>query len=127
MIVFDASVLIAHLGATDAFHDRAVDLLVEAAEESFAASPLTLAEVFVGPARAGKLGAAQAAIADLDVTTIPFGADAPQRLAALRSSTGLRLPDCCVLLAAQTAGAEIATFDDRLSSAAGDFGLTARR
>lgn len=118
MIVLDASVLIAHLGATDALHDRAVELLVDAADDELGASPLTLAEVYVGPARAGKLARAQRAIHDLGVTAVSLGDDAPERLATLRSTTGLRLPDCCVLYAVEAAAAEIATFDDRLKSAA---------
>lgn len=125
MIVLDASVLIAHLGATDALHDRAVELLVNAADEDLGASPLTLAEVYVGPARAGKLARAQKAIRDLDVAVVPLDDGAPERLATLRS-TGLRLPDCCVLYAAESAIAEIATFDDRLGSAAKGLGLTVR-
>jgi predicted nucleic acid-binding protein len=126
VIILDASVLIAHLGANDALHDRAVELLVNVADEELGLSPLTLAEVYVGPARAGKLTHAQQAIRDLDVTVVSLGHDAPERLANLRSSTGLRLPDCCVLYAAQVVAAELATFDDRLGSAAKTIGLTVR-
>ena len=50
-------------------------------------------------------------------------ADAPLRLAALRSRTSLTLPDCCALLAAQQAGAGVATFEDRLAEAASALGL----
>jgi len=126
VIVLDASVLIAHLGGTDVLHDRAIELLAEAADEYLGASPLTLAEVFVGPAWAGKLQVARAAIRELEVATFPLNDDAPERLARLRSATGLRLPDCCVLLAAETDQAEIATFDDRLASSARGLGLTVR-
>lgn len=48
-----------------AHHERATRLLVDAAEESLGASPMTLAEVLVGPARAGKLDAARTAIREL--------------------------------------------------------------
>jgi predicted nucleic acid-binding protein len=126
VIVLDASVLIAHLGATDGLHDRAAELLVDAADEVLGASPLTLAEIYVGPARAGKLSRAKKAIRDLGVAGVPLGNDAPERLATLRSTTGLRLSDCCVLYAAEAAGAEVATFDDRLSAAASKLGLTLR-
>jgi predicted nucleic acid-binding protein len=124
VIVLDANVLIAHLGATDALHDRAAELLVNAAVEDLGASPLTLAEVYAGPARAGRLARAQKAVRDLDIAVVPLDDDAPERLATLRSTTGLRLPDCCVLYAAESAIAEIATFDDRLGSAAKGLGLT---
>jgi predicted nucleic acid-binding protein len=126
VIILDASVLIAHFESADAHHERATQLLVDAADESLGASPLTLAEVLVGPARTGKLDAAQVAIRDLDIASIALTDDAPARLATLRASTRLRLPDCCVLLAAETAGAQVATFDDRLASSAADLGLTVR-
>lgn len=124
MIVLDASVLIAHLEVTDAHHQRATEVLLATAGEALGASPITLAEVFVGPARAGQLDRAAAAIEDLQVEAVPLGVDAPARLAALRAETGLRMPDCCVLYAAQTANAALATFDDRLAAAATHHNLT---
>jgi predicted nucleic acid-binding protein len=126
VIVLDASVLIAHLGATDVLHDRAIELLIETADEILGANPLTLAEVFVGPAAAGKLETAQSAIRELEVDTIALGDDAAGRLASLRAATRLRLPDCCVLLAAETVGAEIASFDERLLASARDLGMVVR-
>jgi predicted nucleic acid-binding protein len=124
VIVLDASVLIAHLEVTDAHHQRATEVLLATAGEALGASPITLAEVFVGPARAGQLDRAAAAIEDLQVEAVPLGVDAPARLAALRAETGLRMPDCCVLYAAQTANAALATFDDRLAAAATHHNLT---
>ncbi len=55
MIVLDASVLIAHFDADDAHHRRATGLLVSLVDEEFGASPISLAEVLVGPVRAGQL------------------------------------------------------------------------
>jgi predicted nucleic acid-binding protein len=119
VIVVDASVLIAHLDENDALHDRAVDALLAAAEHPLACSPITLAEVLVGPARSGRLREARSAVADLGVAEIPLGDDAAARLAGLRAETTLKLPDCCVLLAVGDAQAEaILTFDDRLARAA---------
>ena len=127
MIVADASVLIAHLDERDAQHELAVERLLEAAERRLAASPVTIAEVLVGPARAGRLEAARAALRDLGLDEVPFGADAAVRLAALRAETNLRLPDCCVLLAAQDVPAgSILTFDERLGVEARGLGLTVR-
>lgn len=123
MIVVDAGVLIAHLDASDAHHERATELLLAAVDEQLAASPLTLAEVLVGPARAGRMTAAQAAIDDLQIQAVPFDNDAPGRLATLRAQTKLRLPDCCVLLAADITRAAVATFDLRLADAATQLGL----
>lgn len=126
MIVLDASVLIAHLDATDVLHERAGTLLHHAADEALAASPITLAEVLVGPARAGKVDLGTALLHDLDVTSVPLVDDAPARLAVLRAGTGLKLPDCCVLLAAEQTHGEVATFDDRLATAAHERGLATR-
>jgi len=125
VIILDASVLIAHLDEADAHHQRATELLINTADETLGASPLTIAEVLVGPARAGTLGAARAALAALAVTTVPLGDEVPTRLAVLRADTQLRLPDCCVLLAAETTQAGIATFDDKLARAAMQLGLFA--
>jgi predicted nucleic acid-binding protein len=124
VIVLDASVLIAHLESTDLHHLRATKLLLRFADEQLAASPLTLAEVLVGPARLNQLDRAQLALRDLDIDSVPLGDDGPVRLANLRATTRLRLPDCCVMLAATTSLAAVATFDDKLAEAARSLGLT---
>ena len=127
MIAIDASVVVAHLDERDARHELAVERLLEAAEQRLAASPITIAEVLVGPARAGRLEAARAALRDLGLHEVPLAADAPVRLAALRADTNLKLPDCCVLLAAQDGPAgSILTFDERLGVEARGLGLTVR-
>ena len=118
MIVLDASVLIAHLDSADAHHDRAFALLLAAADDTFAASVLTVAEVLVGPARAGAVERATAALRRLGVVALPLDAAASAALATLRAATGLKLPDCCVLLAAEPHDAALATFDDRLAAEA---------
>lgn len=126
MIVVDASVLIAHLDERDALHARAGDALLAAADRRLGCSPITLAEVLVGPARRDRLDAARAAVAELDVEEIPLGDDAPVRLAALRAGSALKMPDCCVLLAAQDSGAEaVLTFDDALAREVERLGLLA--
>jgi predicted nucleic acid-binding protein len=125
VIVLDASVLIAHLDATDSHHDRACELLLLAADqdEPLGASPITLAEVLVGPARANRLDQATAALDQLGVDAVVLPPDAPLRLATLRAGIALKMPDCCVLLAANQSGGAVATFDDRLADAAGSHGL----
>lgn len=114
LIILDASVLIAYLDSDDAQHQLAEELLAREIDDDFAADPLTLAEVLVIPARDGRLGQVQAALHDLDVQELPFAADGAVKLALLRADTGLKMPDCCVLLAAETAVARVASFDDRL-------------
>ncbi len=127
MIVLDARVLIAYLDAEDAHHGAAESLLAREIDDEFAVSPLTLAEVLVGPARASRLDAALGALQALEVREVPFPPNTAVRLARLRVETGLRMPDCCVLLAGQDAAARIAAFDDRLVRAAEDVGLMALR
>ena len=103
----------------DALHARAEEALLDAAGQPLACSPITLAEVLVGPARREQLDVARAAIDELEVEVIPFEEDAPVQLARLRAIAGLKLPDCCVLLAATTTAAErILTSDDALERAA---------
>lgn len=123
MIVLDASVLIAHLDATDSHHERADRLLAASGNEELAASVVTMAEVLVGPSRTGTVDRALAALAQLAVTPVPIERATPVRLALLRAETGLKLPDCCVLLAAEESGAAVATFDDRLAGAARSRGI----
>ena len=125
MIVVDASVLIAHLDESDALHDQAEQALLRTADQRLGCSTVTLAEVLVGPARRARLDAARAALDELDVAQIPLADDAPVRLATLRAETALKLPDCCVLLAAQDARAEaVLTFDEILAREAKRLGLS---
>lgn len=100
-------------------------VLAREIDEDFAASSLTLAEVLVGPVRAGRLDDALSALRDLEIEERQFPADAAVRLAQLHAGSGLRMPDCCVLMAAQEAGARVATFDRRLARAVQDIGLVA--
>ena len=124
MIVLDASVLIAYLDSDDNHHVAAEALLVGAIDDDLGANPLTLAEVLVVPARDGRLESAQTVLRELEVDELPFPRDTAVRLAQLRASTGLKMPDCCVLLAAEDAGAAVASFDDRLAHTAEDHNLT---
>ncbi|HEV7493207.1 PIN domain-containing protein [Baekduia sp.] len=123
MIVLDASVLIAHFDQHDALHSRATEHLLDVADQQLGASSITLAEILVGPTRTDHLSAAQAALRALDVAELPLPPNAATRLAALRVETALKLPDCCVLLAAQDAHGTVLTFDDRLGREAARLGL----
>jgi predicted nucleic acid-binding protein len=122
VIVLDASVLVAQLDHNDAHHAQAQELLLHGAEQDLAASPVTLAEVLVAPARAGQIERAAAALDELGVRAVPLDVDAHVRLATLRARTGLKLPDCCVLLATEQVHGALATFDDRLAAVGRDHG-----
>lgn len=119
MIVLDASVLIAHFDARDLHHARAEALLEESGAEALGASAITLAETLVAPARVGRLEEAMTALDRLGVTELHLGADAARRLAELRADTARKLPDCCVLAAAEEFDGTVASFDVELIKAAG--------
>lgn len=117
MILLDASALIAYLDASDAHHSRAVDLLLEHSDQTFAASALTLAEVLVGPVRANRVRAVRTVLDELEVQPLPLAAGAALPLAEARVASGLPMPDCCVLVTALQEHAAVVTFDRRLASA----------
>ena len=123
MIILDASVLIGQLDGHDPHHKRARALLERSGTEPLGASAITLAETLVGPARAGRLEEANAALAQLGVRELALGEGAPARLAQLRADTGLKLPDCCVLAATQRFQGAVTSFDAELLGAAGGLDL----
>jgi hypothetical protein len=59
-----------------------------------------------------------AALHALGIQELPFPADTALRLAKLRAATGLKMPDCCVILAAEDEAATVASFDERLAQTA---------
>lgn len=122
LTVLDATILVAHFDDTDEHAPAARQILVDA--DRLAVSTLTLAEVVVGAAVAGRLQEQLDALAELEVVEVPIEAGAVGALARLRADTGLKMPDCCVLHAADVAGAEaIATRDDKLRRAAAGRGF----
>lgn len=123
MVVLDASVLIGHLDNDDLHHARAVSLLEATAGQMLGASAITLAETLVAPTRAGRLADAQAALGRLGVQELALGNDAAWRLARLRADLGVKLPDCCVLMAAQERASAVASFDTGVIKAARRLGL----
>lgn len=126
MIVLDATVVIAHLDSSDLHHAQASAVLESVVDEDLRISPITLAECYTGPARKGLLERARSDIRRLEISIVPLDDSAPERLATLRAHTRLRMPDCCVLLAAHSVSAEVATFDTRLANAATSLGLSVR-
>lgn len=126
IVVLDASVLIAFFDGEDAHHTDAHALLAGLAGEDLAISSMTLAELLVGPARQGQdaLASTLDALTRLAIREVQLPEDVAVRLAGLRASTGLKMPDCCVVLAAETVRADsVATFDERLARAARPHGF----
>jgi predicted nucleic acid-binding protein len=64
-----------------------------------------------------------AALAGLGIEEDPLPSNAARVLARLRVDTGLKLPDCCVLLTAMDRQATLASFDQRLLAAAAQRGI----
>jgi len=120
----DASVLIALMNAGDAHHRDAVTLVRRAAiAGALIAHPITIAESAVGAAEHGRLQQVRDAFAGLGLAMAPGDPDQAWRLADLRASTRLPLPDCCVLDAALESRGALATFDIRLAAAAHEHGV----
>nr|WP_281497072.1 PIN domain-containing protein [Ornithinimicrobium sp. F0845] len=123
----DASVLIAWLDPQDGHHHSVLSDLHEAAREQWAISALTLAEVMTRAAADEELLAAVGeAVADLELVVVPLGDEDAEALARLRAASGLRMPDCCVLLVASTLGGRVLSTDTQLVRRAGELGLDAR-
>jgi predicted nucleic acid-binding protein len=81
-------------------------------------SPINLAEILVRAAQRGREMELMADVDAIGVRVVPLPDDAPLRLARLRASTGIKMPDCCALLTAEQTGSRLASFDDKLRTAA---------
>lgn len=123
-IALDASVLIAAMNPGDSHHRRALTLLRKGAiAGGLIAHTITIAESAAGAAAHGSLDVLRAAYTALGIGSADSDPDEPWRLAQLRASTRLPLPDCCVIDLAQQADADLATFDKRLALAASGQGV----
>lgn len=122
--VLDACVLIAHFDPDDAHHVAATAAILAGAGEAVLAHPLTLAETLVAAVAAGVGDEMAERIRAMGVESVAVDGEAPLRLARLRATTRLRMPDCCVLDAAGQADAAVVTFDHQLAAAARVLGLS---
>lgn len=123
MIAVDASVLIAHLSARDSHHEGATGIIRDSSPGSMLVHSLTLAEVLVGAVRVGRGAALRDDISAAGIEVAPHDLDESLRLAELRATSGLRLPDCCVLDVALHHHGSVASFDDALAKAARQCGV----
>jgi len=125
LLVLDASVLIAAMSVGDAHHAEARGILREGARtQGLIAHTMTLAESAVGAVRTGREREIDIAFRVLGIRVSPSSDGESMRLARLRARTRLPLLDCCVLDAAIEAGAALATFDNRLGTAAYESGVS---
>ena len=106
----------------DTHHEAANELLAHH-QHGFLMHSLTLAEVLVTPARGRKLTAALQALAHLGIEEWCPEPGRARDLAELRTETGLKMPDVCVLDAALCTGTALATFDGRLAAGARSCGV----
>lgn len=127
MIVLDASVVIAFLSPSDPHHARAAQLLEEHSAGGFRMHQITLAEVLIGAVRTGRGAQLFDDLTSLGVVAHEPGANEPLILAELRATTGLRMPDCCVLAVAQQESLPLTTFDDQLARVAKGLGVQTLR
>ena len=123
MIALDASVLIAHLNPTDPHHRAATAILLTGTPGQTVVHTITMAEVLVGGVRIGQGAAMLDDLHAAGITVASHDDGEPLRLAELRATTGLKLPDCCVLDIAIHHRASLATFDDALAAAARQRGV----
>lgn len=105
VVVFDADVLIAYLGAHDAHHGQAVERVRRALEPGTRrlVSAVNYTGILIGPLEAA--GAAGAETVDamfvrFGIETIPVDMDLARRAAAVRARTKLKLPDAFTLATA---------------------------
>ena len=114
LIILDASVVIAHLDASDAHHGAAVAALRELAADDLRLPASAYAEALVGPARSGQAQLARDTIRALAVRIEPVEADLAEQAALLRAQNPpLRLPDALVLACGETLDADSVVTADR--------------
>jgi predicted nucleic acid-binding protein len=115
VIVADANVIIAASSPGHVHHARAREILLEHGAAGVALHSLTLAEVLVGPARAGQHEAARAALDAAGIRSSAASDPGPTALALVRATASVKMPDACVLATAEHLGVPLATFDGRLA------------
>jgi len=123
-VTLDASVLIALSDPDDAHHDQAALFLRSSLfDRRLFVHPFNIAEAAVQPSKVGLADRVRGLWDLMGVQVTRVDDDQPWRLASLRASTGLGLPDCCVLDTARQTSSAVATFDARLVRRARDLGV----
>jgi predicted nucleic acid-binding protein len=123
MIALDASVLIAHLNPADRHHPAATAILLAGTPGQMLVHTITLAEVLVGGVRVGQGAPMRDDLRSAGIVVAPHDDGEPLRLAELRATSGLKLPDCCILDVAIHHHASLATFDEALAVVARHHGV----
>ncbi|MDR2620640.1 MAG: PIN domain-containing protein [Propionibacteriaceae bacterium] len=121
MIILDACVLAAFADANNTHHDAAISIM--ATIDQFAISALTGAEVMVQE-QPEAAAIWENILTGFGIRVIDLTAADKSPLAAIRRETRLKMPDAVVVYAAHANNATIATFDERLTKAAHNLGIT---
>lgn len=122
MITLDASVLVALLNDTDK-HNLMARTIVEMQPRPYLVHEINLAEVLVKATRVGKQEVVMSRLREVLSVKGSSDESGALRLAELRVATSLRLPDCCALDLARESGGILATFDQKMATAARGLGL----
>jgi predicted nucleic acid-binding protein len=85
---------------------------------------MTMAEALLRGARDGRLDELARSYDVLGIGEPPRIAGEARALAQPRAATGMKLPDCCVLLVAHELGGRLATFDSALARIARSRGIS---
>ena len=116
MIVVDAGVLIALWDRSNVHFSAARDIF--GAHPRSSMHPVSLGEALVHTIRNDDELWARERLPSLGVREVAVAADQGFALARARVETGLKMPDCCVLVCAEQLGVPLATFDRRLAEVA---------
>ena len=123
-VTLDANVLIALTDQDDPHYDDAAWFIRRSIfRRTLLIHPLNVAEAAIRPSAAGVVDQVRRIWDFLGVHVTKFDDEQPWRLASLRASTGLGLPDCCVLDTARQTASAVATFDVRLARQAEQLGV----
>ena len=123
VVVLDASALIALVSSSDPHHKWALEMFRDTASFDLQMTALSQAEAMVHPGRNGKLEKFQKMLNALGLVVSPIeGLDA-SKLAILRATTTLKMPDACVLHQAMKVSGSIATTDNQLAQVAKSKGV----
>lgn len=123
--VFDSDVIIGYLNRNDAHHDEARQIMRRASAPRTRRQicAVTLAEVLVGPLRAGRAQTIWDMVAGLSFEIIPADTGLSSRAAAVRADKNLKLPDAFAVataLSVQRGGGDdvrLETFDQEVRKA----------
>lgn len=123
-VTLDASALIALTSKHDPHHVQAVSLMRSSLlRRDLLVHPINMAEAAVRPTARGVVETVRGIWQLLGVLVADVDEGQAWRLASLRVTTGLQVPDCCAVDTAQRTATPLATFDQRLARQAANLGV----